>query len=256
MIHQQDLGGNRYYSMGIYDNQNSTFHFHKSYEVLYMMEGKAVYHVNGKAKMLEAGDFAFCFPNEIHAIQSIGKTKIWALVFSAHLIPEFSKYQKGKSGLDFSFRCSDLILNYLKAHLIKEEVSDVFLIQSCLYALCSEHLRQIELEEIDGKQLSLLKSIVVYIDKNYKQDISLADLADSLGYDYFYFSKVFNKLFSVSFSEYLNIYRFHKACNLLAKGDMAIASVASESGFQSIRSFNNTFKKLAGISPCEYRELY
>ena len=254
---QERLKGNCSYSFDIYNSPNHALHFHKNYEIIYVIKGKALCNVNGKNKMIEADEFAFCFPNEIHSIKSIGEAKIWLGEFSADLIKEFAKCQKGKTGTDFCFRCSDPILKYLKEYLIKEEaLDDAFLIKSCLYALCSEYLRQISLEESDSKQLSLMRSVLEYIDKSYKRNISLADLAESLGYDYFYFSKMFGKLFSMSFNEYLNIYRFNEACRMLTESDMTITSIAKESGFQSIRSFNNTFKKLAGVSPCEYRESY
>ncbi len=247
--------GRHSYHIQTYDNVNHTFHLHKGHEIVYVMDGKAICSVNGKTKVIEKGEFVLFFSNEIHSIKSIGEVKIWIGVFSEDFICEFSKFQKGKSGVDFSFRCSDNVLQYLSDHLIKEEVSDVYVTKSCLYALCSEYLRQISLEECDSKQMLLMEKIVKYIDKNYKRSISLATLAESLDYEYYYFSKLFNRLFSMPFNDYLNIYRFNEACRMLVESDMPIATIAQESGFQSIRSFNNSFKKLAGVSPCEYRGL-
>lgn len=100
-----------------------------------------------------------------------------------------------------------------------------------------------------------MENIVEYIDQNYKSTISLATLAEHLGYEYSYFSKIFYKLFSMHFNDYINIYRFNEACTMLIESEMSITDISHESGFQSTRSFNNTFKKLAGVSPSEYRKL-
>ena len=96
-------------------------------------------------------------------------------------------------------------------------------------------------------------AVVEYMEKNYKNPISLATLAESLGYEYCYFSKIFNRLFSMRFNDYLNIYRFNEACAMLTDGNLSITEISYESGFQSVRSFNNTFKRLSGVSPGKWR---
>ena len=83
--------------------------------------------------------------------------------------------------------------------------------------------------------------------------MTLAEIAESLGYEYCYFSRIFNKLFLMNFTDYINIYRFNAACAMLTETDMSVTDIAYESGFQSIRSFNNIFKSLSGVSPREYR---
>ena len=168
-------------------------------------------------------------------------------------INEFARHQKGKSGIDFSFMCSESTTKYLLDNLIKDCLSDVFVIKSCLYALCGEYLKQIPLEKTVEKKSSVMGEIAEYVEKNYKSAISLATAAQSLGYDYCYFSKIFRRLFSMNFNEYLNIYRFNAACAMLIESDMPVTVVSYESGFQSVRSFNNTFKRYSGVSPSEWR---
>lgn len=245
--------GNHSYNVYIYDNLNYGYHFHKNIELIYVIGGKAICTVNNKTKTLEAGEFAFCLSNEIHSISSVGESRIWVGVFSEDFIHEFTKHQKGKTGSKFSFKCSEGLMRYLSENLIKKELSDVFMIKSCLYALCSEYLRQIPLEEGNGKQASIMGDIVEYIEKNYKSSLSLATLAESFGYEYCYFSKIFNRLFSMRFNDYVNIYRFNEACAMLTESELSITDIAYESGFQSVRSFNNTFKQLSGISPSQWR---
>ena len=245
--------GNHSYNVSIYSNLNYDLHFHKNYEVIYVIRGKAVCSINGKTKTLEQGEFALCLSNEIHSIRSLGESRIWIGVFSIDFISEFARHQNGKSGVDFSFKCSESTTKYLLDNLIKDKLSDVFVIKSCLYALCSEYLKQIPLQKAVKKKSSVMGAIVEYVEKNYKSTISLSTISQSLGYDYCYFSKIFRQLFSMNFNEYLNIYRFNAACALLIESDMSITGISYESGFQSVRSFNNTFKRYSGVSPSEWR---
>ena len=247
--------GNHSYNVYFYDHINYGLHFHKNYEIIYVKKGSAVCSVNNRTKTLGEGDFAFCLSNEVHSIRSIGEANIWIGVFSEDFIHEFKKYQSGKTGSDFTFRCPEGLMNYLNENLIKAELSDVFVIKSCLYALCSEYLRQITLTEKKDKQAAIMSDVIDYVENNYKQHPSLSELSKKLGYDYYYFSRIFNRMFSMSFNEYLNIYRFNAACEMLTTTDIPITDVAHESGFNSIRSFNNTFKRLAGVSPSEYKRI-
>ncbi len=244
--------GNHSYNVNVYDDVNFDLHFHKNYEVIYVISGKALCSVNGKTKTIKEGEFALCLSNEIHSIKSLGESKIWIGVFSVDFIKEFARHQNGKSGLDFSFTCSESNQQYLLTNLIKDELSDIFVIKSCLYALCSEYLRQIPLESVEKKS-SITGAIVEHVEKNYKSPITLASVSQALGYDYYYFSKIFRRLFSMNFNEYLNIYRFNEACALLVDSDLSVTEISYESGFQSVRSFNNTFKRYAGVSPSEWR---
>lgn len=245
--------GNHSYNIYIYDKVNYDLHFHKNYEIVYVINGKAIYSVNGKTKTLEQGEFAFCLSNEIHSVKSVGASKIWIGVFSEDFIHEFAKRQKGKTGGDFSFKCPEVLMQYLRENLIKKELSDIFVIKSCLYALCSEYLKQIPLEETDEKKASIMEAVIEYVEKNYKKPISLATLAEALGYEYCYCSKIFNRLFSMHFNDYINIYRFNEACAMLTETNLSITEILYESGFKSIRSFNNTFKQLSGVSPSQWR---
>ena len=246
--------GNHTYNVFFYSNVDYNLHFHKNYEIIYVVYGNILCTVNGKSKVLTEGDFAFCLSNEIHSIKAQGKSRVWVGVFSEDFIHEFGKFQKGKTGEGFSFRCPEPLMSYLKENLIQTTLSNVFQIKACLYALCDEYLKQNKLVEEKDKQSLLMNDIVDYIETNYNKNISLDTVAEKLGYEYCYFSKLFNRLFSMSFNDNINTYRFNTASEMLITTDASITEIAYESGFQSIRSFNNTFKKLSGLSPSEYRK--
>ncbi len=244
--------GNHTYNSYFYDNAEYEPHFHKNYEFIFVTEGQLSCTVNGQTRILDSGSFALCLSNQVHSFNTVGRSKIWVGVFSEDFIYEFKKEMTGKCGVDFCFSCTPKITEFIRENLIKKALTDIFMIKACLYALCSEYLRQIPTAPLTRQNL-LMGDIVEYIDNNYQKSISLHSLADSLGYEYCYFSRLFNQIFSMSFSNYLSVYRFNKACIMLIKTDASITEIAYESGFQSIRSFNDTFKKLAGISPYSYR---
>lgn len=245
--------GNYSYNAFIYQNIHYKPHFHKNFELIYVFSGQVRCSVGEKTATLSPGQFGLCLANEVHALQSLGDSCCWVGVFSGDFVHAFAKQAQGKVGSDFVFTCDSSTVEYLKAHLLKESMPPVFVLKSCLYAVCEAYCSQIELQEQTGKSGLLMQAITDYIAKNYNQRLSLAELAGKLGYNYHYLSKCFHKIFNMSFSEFLNSYRLDAALTMLTETDRDITDIALESGFQSIRSFNDFFKARTGVTPSAYR---
>ena len=108
--------GNHAYNVFIYKDIEYKPHFHKNYEVIYVMEGQITCSINNNTQCVNEGEFALCLSNQIHAFKTEGHSKVWVGVFSEDFIHEFKKYQKGKTGIDFKFSCEKSIHNYLLKH--------------------------------------------------------------------------------------------------------------------------------------------
>ncbi len=242
------------YNIYTYGNANYAPHFHKNYEIAYVLSGKALYSVNGKQQVLSEGDFAFCLSNEIHSVKNLDHSKLWIGVFSEDFVHEFKKRIGERTGKDFRFRCGESVRRFLLENLITDTPDDIMMIKSCLYALCSEYLKRVELVPKDDRSGSLMLEIAEYIEANFKKPLTLKEIAVYLGYDYCYLSKAFNRFFSTSFSDYLNLFRIDNAISLLTHTSLTVTEIAFESGFQSIRNFNCVFKKHTGLSPIEFRK--
>lgn len=254
LFHQptNSLGNYSYNSM-FYDSVVWEPHFHKNFELVYVCHGSLLCTADEKRETLYENEFALFLSNEIHSLKPNEDTRYWVGVFSGDFVHSFEKLTKDKSANLFKFTCEDSILNFLKCNLINFETPPVFILKSCLYAVCNEYLNQVTLSKKDGKNFLQMQAIIDYISKNYKNKISLSDISEELGYNYHYLSKKFNKIFSMSFSDFLNLYRLETAIELLNETDLTITEIAIESGFQSIRSFNELFKKHTGKNPAKYR---
>lgn len=229
------------------------FHFHKSFELLYVISGQVVCTVNNKTDVLREGEFAMCLSNEIHAGHSVGDTVFWTCFFSANFIRDFGKLVADKEGDGFKFRCGEPLLKYFESVFLKDAQADIFAKKACLYALCGEYLNQIHLTEKSKTKSGVVSEIVDFVSANYMNKIRLSDVSELLNYDYHYVSRLFKSLFNMSFNDFVNVYRLERATELLNE-DKKLVDIAYESGFQSVRSFNESFKHYFGISPTEYKK--
>lgn len=105
-----------------------------------------------------------------------------------------------------------------------------------------------------AKNLDRTKAILSYIDRNYKEAISIADIASYCGFSESHFMRFFKNTMGVSFTTYLCDFRLNIAARLLVTTDDSILSIAESCGFFNLSYFNRTFKKKYGVTPGEYRK--
>lgn len=96
---------------------------------------------------------------------------------------------------------------------------------------------------------------ILYIKNNYKNTISLSDLASHVRLSPFYFSRIFKKQTSYSPYEYILKTRIDKAKELLKKTNMTVLEIAYATGFNDGSNFINKFHKRSGFTPKEFRNL-
>lgn len=251
IFHQQGNSFSNRYNVYFYNNEIWKPHFHKSYELVYILSGSLKCHIGGETYLLEKGDAGLCLPYDIHAYDPCPKAYYWVCVFSEDYVHEFFKMTDGKTG-NFKFRCSPAVLRFLTESLINAANPPRLLMKAALYAVCNEYMQTATLT--DKQMAGNIAVITDFIEKNHTKPITLADIGSLLGYDYHYVSRYFHSLFGMSFSEFLTIYRLETAITLLEDKNKKILDVALESGFQSVRNFNCCFKKQFDMTPKEYKK--
>lgn len=99
----------------------------------------------------------------------------------------------------------------------------------------------------------LIGRILNYIENNFSDcELNLTTLADSLGYNSKYISRVFKNAIGIPFSQYLTNTRIQNAIFLFEQGVTAIKNVSLLSGYKDPFYFSNVFKGVVGMSPSEY----
>lgn len=242
------------YEAFVFQNHNMSPHFHRNYEIVFVIDGAFEMEVDGRITVLEAGDFAMCLSNESHGHRTVGHSKCWFGIFTPDYVPEFHATTKGKTASTCRFRCDESLMSFLWENLLFPGTPDTYRLIAALHIVCGEFLRNVTLVERSNPEYALMNDIVDFISENYHNKLVLKDVANALGYDYYYFSKLFHQTFGQSFNEYLSTYRFNAALRSLRTSDKPISTIATESGFQSIRSFNDVFLKRTGFSPAQYRK--
>ena len=245
--------GNYNYNSWCYRNKEYAPHFHKNMELIGVLSGTVSLTINGVSKVLEQGQWALVLTNQIHSFRVDGGSEIWVAVFSEEYVPAFAGQIQGKQGDDYVFALSEPVEAMVKSKMILTDCSRMMR-KACLYAVCDEFLSAIRLEARQERSDFLVGQLLDWISCNYTQDVTLKQAATLFGYEYHYLSRLLNRNFAISFTELLAGYRVEHALRLLQETALPITDIAERSGFQSIRSFNLSFKKYTGQTPAYYRK--
>ena len=224
-------------------NVTTDLHFHDSIEILYVKKGKIFYTSNSQSKTLSAGEAVFIPPSNIHQFYTLKPS-----VTETVIIP--SRYLK-----DFLSYCSNQFFLHLDNIEVNKRLAQLFTEIESLKDILSDHplLAQGIVNHLLGyiasqypfspyeKQETLIFNIAQYINNNFQQNITLKDVAIHFGYNTSYFSRMFNKFFLCSFSDYLNNTRYLYIKK--NKKSNNITSLIYEAGFSSTSSYYRYLQK-------------
>jgi AraC family transcriptional regulator len=97
------------------------------------------------------------------------------------------------------------------------------------------------------------KRVASYIDEHFAEEIPLLTLAQIAGLSPFHFSRAFKESFGVPPHRYHLISRIERAKSLLARPEISVTEAGLRAGFSETSSFSAAFRKIARLTPSQYR---
>ncbi|WMJ84702.1 response regulator transcription factor [Oscillospiraceae bacterium LTW-04] len=111
-------------------------------------------------------------------------------------------------------------------------------------------------EQQENEAIRPIRIAKQYIQQHYNEPISLEDVCSATGFSVSYFSTMFKKETGEGFSKYLARIRIEQAKSLLQDTGLPIAEVCDRVGYNDLKHFTTTFKKVTSLNPGQYRKLY
>jgi len=263
------------------------------HEIIFVLEGRCEYLIEGKSYMLGAGDVHLMPPLIRHSCRvPPGESFHY---FAVHFDPfymgeelDFSaddvylqhNYQRldkipdredlfGRPGLEWS----EIRFPYVMA--IKEPKAYALIFRRMLNAfeakrygyllvqraclleifsmMTSDSLTEEGFERTEASRPEIMQ-VIAYMENHYAEPLQLEELAESVYLAPNYLRNLFKQATGRSPLEYLTRLRMDKAKEMLLMAQDSIGEIAEKVGYPDIHHFSKLFKKMEGLSPRHYRE--
>ncbi len=256
-----------------YPNFAADSHWHDDLEFISVLSGSMDYHVNGETVHLQAGQGIVVNARQIHYGFSAAHKECafycvllhpMLLCASQHMDRDFvspilSDHALPYIFLDGKIQWQEEILSDIEAiYRSKNQKNAPLYIQNAFYhiwILLSENAAKGKQTKGQDRNLSLLKNMLRFVQKNYRSKITLQDIAKSGNVSKSTCLTVFKKYLQDTPMNYLTGYRLKMAGNLLGDSDLSVTEIAFEVGFGGVSYFAETFRKNYGCTPSAYRQM-
>lgn len=98
-----------------------------------------------------------------------------------------------------------------------------------------------------------VQKALLHIDGNLTENLTLRSLAENFNVSPSYLSSLFRKETGYTLTDYINRRRVRHAMHLLKTTRLQVQTVAQHCGMMDVQYFSKIFKKVAGMTPKEYR---
>lgn len=249
-------------------------HWHRHLEFLFFVKGEALIECGSASMSASAGDLIAVNSNELHyGISASTELFYYALIFDVSLLHSQSADAAETKFITPLTQNRLLLRNYIGSdesasacmhaiirELEQREIGYELAIKSELYRLLTLLIRgyvgtvltQDEHAE-RMKNVERFAPVFDYIDRHFKDELSVELLAGIAGLSRFHFSRLFKELCGRTVTEYITTTRLNIADDLLRRSPLSVSEVAAATGFNDIYYFSRTFKKHKHVSPSSIR---
>lgn len=247
-------------------------HWHAQVEVNFVMQGWVNYKMAHHELRLEAGDMVLFWGGLPHQMTDASDAPVYA---GAHLplvhffrlrLPDEVSHQI-MAGATLLIRATDKadIANFPRwsgyarsgdpaktQHAVNEMLLRLERVRFEPYELISGHSDS-QPAAHDQQVSRNVGRMCGFIADNFLDEIDSNDIAAAAAIHPKYAMSIFKRCTGMTLNEYVSLLRLSYAQARLLDKDINILNVAMESGFGSLSAFNKSFRKIAGMSPSDFR---
>lgn len=241
-------------------------------EILFVLDGYIDVTIDHEVYRIEENELEIINPGEVNSISSDVKNRVLWIQIDPDFFANFYKdahetfYYIDEDDSNKDSLKYQKLKKYLSALVYEiamrlegyEEILEKTLLDLMFHLLNHFHYLYYEQEELkeDRGELARFHRIIKYLGKNYKEKVSLQEIAEMEFLTSSYLSHKIKETIGVTFNDYLNQIRVEESTKLLLGSDKSVSEIAFEVGFSHPRYYNKHFQIHYHMTPQEYRDNY
>ena len=259
-----------------YLNYSAPNHWHDDIELIAVLSGEMEYSVNGEILALKKGQGLLVNAGQMHFGFSRKKTECDFICILLHpmLLSPLPSFEQDfilpvirNQNFPYLFLHEETSWEraiYEKAlylyNIRKEKTAPLKIlagfaeIWELLYENISVDKDRNKNNIHENQDLNIVKKMAEFINNNYMEKLSLADIAAAGAVGQSKCCKLFARFFFQTPTMYLTQHRLTKSMELLLNTDLPVIEIALSVGFGSASYYTETFRKWIGKTPSEFRK--
>lgn len=157
---------------------------------------------------------------------------------------------EGGMSHDAAYTLSDIYIQRGDKCTTCEQILDVFEEMQVDFA---KRMRELKKDNVNSIHI---RKCIDYIYEHLHEKLTTQELANYLGLNTSYLSKLFVKETGVNIKDFITRAKVNTAQNMLKNSDFSYLDIALSLGFSTQSSFISIFKKQTGMTPKEYRSAH
>ena len=245
-------------------------HMHIYYEFLQLIEGNALYNVEGTEYEISSGDLLITNPNEFHFI-TFPKKSVYHRQFlqihssfvssmNPHILDTLNVRKFGTNNripaeIFNKYNLGDIFkgVEHYSANPTDDTDFMVSTYAAQLVVKLSEILKKEFLVNDTSSKNKHIKEIQNYIEQNFTRNLNIDDIAEHMFLNKSYISRLFKSETGLTISVYINMRRVMMAKNLLLSGENAM-DIFYQCGFSDYTTFYRVLKNTPICHPNNLRK--
>ena len=245
---------------------HSTLHTHACTEIFYVVGGSGKFNIEGKLLPVTTDDMVIVNPNVEHTEVSYNKRPLEYIVLGV----EGLEYSAGEAADERWFMTNLQNAREALLHALREMLREIEFKAVGYELICQDLLEVLILRLMRHAGLQFLPTktehrkpgrkpskecaaVRHYIDNHFKENINLDMLSELVHVNKYYMVHSFTKEYGISPINYLISRRIEESKYLLSDTDHSLSQISHMLGFSSPSYFSQSFRRLEGMSPMEFR---
>lgn len=236
-----------------------TPHSHDYYQIYYVISGEGDFIVGKDRLTLTRGMYVFSKPNDIHGISSSRDVDGKPLrMLEVKYVVFDTTFQENLDQIPLVCQGSDGIEQMLE--LVFTEAIDTlpWYLEVATHTFIAALYHMIRYQKIElatnSNTSEIVEMIRQKIQEDYKNEVTLDKLSQYVGRSKNWICRTFKQTTGMTINLYLNKVRIDKAAALLVNTNLGISDISHAVGYNNIYHFINSFKKMVGTSPGNFRK--
>lgn len=260
----------------------NVWHYHPELELHYIIKGEGVRFIGDNISNFTPGEMVLLGENLPHTwrckdeyFQNNPDLHVEAMVIQflpdclgkyllnlpeAYLIPKL--FEKAKSGMVINGKAKEKLAGLMRSSIEATNLDRIIILLSMLKTLAEtdEYATIVTgkntFYQSNESETLRINKICTYTMTNYKNDITLEEIASLSNLSITSFCRYFKLMTKKTYYDFLIEIRVSHACRFLIENKLPTEMICFDCGFNNVSNFYRHFKKVTGMTPLDYKRKY